>query len=271
MPALVADATVPGTFATLAAALANATDGDNDGKTTIQVGAGTFTGAFLVTRDDIVLEGVGPTTILRAPTGTAEIPVLTAEAVGGFELRNLTIQGTAFKPGFEIAEVADLVIDHVTIRLAAEAGAVVGCDAAQLSNLTVVDCGSGILLRDSLGISLMDGSFNSNDLEGVLVRGCTDAVIDNVTCNDNLGAGIFVRRSNSTVIRNSTCSNNLEDGMFVRENVGITIDNCTITDNGGFGVFLRRNVGVDFDAASGGNQGQPGSNTITGNALDATN
>ncbi|MBI5362586.1 MAG: right-handed parallel beta-helix repeat-containing protein [Planctomycetes bacterium] len=266
-----ADATVPGTFATVQAALNGAVDADNDGKITIQLGAATFTGAFLVARDNIELVGAGATTILRAPTGTAEIPVLSALLVSGFEVRDLTIRGSAFKPGLDVSDTEGLVVENVRIELASEAAGFVGCNFASLSNLTVIDCGAGILLRDSIGIELTNSTFTSNDAEAVLVRGCTNTLVSNIVCSDNLGAGVFVRRSTATVLSNVTSTDNLEDGLFIREVVGIVIDNCTLTGNGGFGVFTRRSIGVDFDGAAAGVQGPVGTNTITGNSLGVTN
>lgn len=268
------DATVPGTFATVQAALNGATDVDGDGKITIRLGVGTFTGAFTATRNDLVLAGSGPATILRGPTGTAELPVLAAELIDGFELRDLTVRGTAFKPGFDAVDVTGLVVSNVRIELAVEAGGVRGCDGAVIENLTVADCGSGFLLRDSIGVELRSGLFENNELEGLAIRGCVNTVVGgagSVIVRDNVGAGIFIRRSFQTSLLGVVCTGNVEDGLFVRENVDLLVDGCTISDNGGFGVFMRRSVGLDFDSATAGAQPLVGTNTVENNALGLSN
>ncbi len=178
---------------------------------------GTCTGRVLITRDDVVLQGVAGTnpTITAGEWGTLEI-------IGG---QRVILEGFAVRGAPLKASDASFSAYQLNISNAGGRG---------------VDIGGGV------SAYMQDSEISGNGSEGIMLSSGPSLYLSSVQIIDNGGLGIFAQNSTLT-IQGTTVARNARAGVHLRNSdAQVRGWNCcnTILNNGGTGFYLE--VGSDL-------------------------
>ncbi len=224
---------VPSQFASIAAAVDAASDGD-----VIQV-SGTVTGNAVVDKS-VCIEGVSSSVVVQPSNENSATIIVDANNV---VLKNFTIiggsQGVVVRSDSEDVEIENLFVrDASNVGILAQSRA----DGLAISNTEIRDCGSdGIRATNCDGLTLTDNFSNRNAGHGIRLNSSDNAnLMLNLSKSNNLH-GYDLRGNGHSVVNNDSTENALR-GMVIRGNGHFLFDNLA-RDNGSHG--------MTFDFASG--------------------
>lgn len=158
-----------------------------------------------------------------------------------------------------------------------------GIDMVDTDDVTVHNT---IMARNDAGLSILRGEFldvtnvtGTGGTSGIVVRESSSVVIVNASCNGNKDYGLYLSMiENAPVLINITASVNLEDGIYLDGMVGFTLTNATLSRNLRNGLLLNGTciggeiTGVIADGNSHGINlsGNNDGNSITANTLNSS-
>ncbi len=222
---------VPGTYATIQAAIAAAVNGD-----VVNVAAGTYNENVVVNKE-ITLQGAGATTIIAPAAGLGVVV-----SANNVTLQNFLVTG-ATNHGVYAGTVSNLTITNIT---ASANGTGNKRSGVALQNVTGTTVLTGITATNNEGHGLEIG----NGSAGVQVVGGTFSG-NGVAADYTTGAGILVyadagKSTNGTVIRGTlTANNNKIAGIYVTAASGATSLSGTrigmLADNSNSGTVTLNN------------------------------
>lgn len=218
----------------------------------VQLLAQTYTcgGAIVIARDNVVLRGAGPATVLRLADG-ASSPVLVigaSEPVPAITHRNiavhdLSIDGNRLNQAFECqggpCSVSNPLRNNgITIRRAED---------VTVANVAVTSARSGGLVTE-LGVRRASvAGFTASDsfFDGLAGYQTEDSVFDRLYLHDNGAAGFsFDIAFNHNLISNTVIENAAKVGIFMRDSRDNVFHGVQIRNSKEHGVFLAQ---VDTD------------------------
>jgi parallel beta-helix repeat protein len=286
-PGFAADATVPGDFASIGAAIAGATDQDSDGVIEIAVAAGTYNENLFISRSSIHLVGDDRETTILQGNGIA--PTILVHQAADFGLTGFTVRGSATARAVYIERGSACAIAS-NIFEGSRKGLVLNRTTTSRveDNIARNNFGTGIRLDRSDNNDVLGNTCTGNLSQGIDVRGGTGNLLDGNTCNSNNDSGLRVRGATATTVQGNTangnrdnglrmrqvlgcsfvsnvCSNNGDSGLRMRETSGNSFFGNTLTGNNEYGVRRRDWSGDDWDSTIGGVQDLPGDNDLSGN------
>jgi hypothetical protein len=219
---------VPGTYATIALAIAAASDGD-----TIQIAAGTYTGNFTLNKR-LTIQGAGSgddpltSTIIN---GTITIQ----SGASGATLTNFRVTGSGngINIGQPISNLG-LTLDNVSVVGNSSYG--INVNNTTVNNLTIRN--STISSNTSVGLRFASTASAYNLL------------IENSLFEGNV-RGFYAESNGSTVIDgvqiiNTTFHNNSEKGIYLEKLSNAVFDGIVMTDNGNL-PSEPKNAGLDIN------------------------
>ncbi len=285
IPALAQDATVPGDYATIQAAIDGATHG-GDGRITIEVAAGTYNEDLLIFRDGVELIGAGPEATMIVGSGTIDVVAVIGAEV--FEMSGFTVTGGGSFNGIDLGRS-----NLATIENCVSNGNQIGISISRTANTSVVGCdasnnGIGIVIKSGSDNVISMNTVNGNTEHGIVLARTDFNQVTSNTTNGNSGAGfgavrsflntfsgntadnngdsgIRLRRSDNTILTGNISTNNAANGFRFRETSGSMIDGNTFSNNGAEGIRMKDSIADDFDMTQGGVQPPIGNNTVEGN------
>ncbi|MBK7875357.1 MAG: right-handed parallel beta-helix repeat-containing protein [Planctomycetes bacterium] len=287
------DATVPDDFATISAALANATDANTDGTLHIRVRSGTYNENVRVSRSSVILEGESANPPTIQGDGTAHVlhvETLTSGFLNDVTIKNFKITGGNLRDGVELSRVNLATIENVeafgnaeglhwnrgtggSVRLVlgrdnSHSGIKLsGVFDATVANNVGRDNGSnGIDVTASANVVLELNDCHHNADNGLRARRATDLTVRNNLLHDNVSNGARVESVTRLQFTGNTCDLNQENGIRTRNTFDCLFSLNTLTNNDKYGVRRRDAFGDDWDAVTAGDQGPVGDNTFAGNA-----
>ncbi len=283
-----ADAVVPGDFATIAAAIQGATDGDGSGTVEIFVMPGTYFENLLVRRSNLKLEGASPaTTTIR---GAMSVDTIRVENASNVTVTGFTIMNSGGADGIEFSDVTSSTISGNVFD-----GNVRGISLGRSSNNTIrsnevrSSVGTGIKLARRSDANLVElNVVHDNGNHGIDAIGVAGNTIIHNSCGSNAGNGmrigktlgnrvesnvvtasgnngIRIGRNFDLVLLGNSASGSRENGLRMDETTRTIVSENSFTGNGEFGVRRKLWIDDDFDGVAPGFQDPPGSNDLSGN------
>lgn len=267
-------------FATIGAAVADASDRDGDGRITIEVGEGIFRETVRLTRP-VELRGAGPR---RTVIDAGGIGTTLAIAAVGAEATGLTVSGGTTGISIEAPVVArDLEAwGNVGpgVRLGASGAVVDACAAREnggdgfvgeqpatvTNSLSFGNWAAGIAFRDVPGAGVAANLLAANAGDGIELTRSAGSVVTNNAVAGNLGTGIALTDASGTVLSGNHASANEANGLGLTRSDGALVDGNDLVTNDGFGMWIDQSV-ADFDMTLPGTQPPSGANDVAENQL----
>jgi MYXO-CTERM domain-containing protein len=217
-PALAANRNVPADYATIADAIAAASNGD-----TVVVANGTYTDP-----GDMNLDVTVPVTIASANGATSTTVDLTGGNYFAITKASVTIQGFTFENGSGSA---------VLIGESGATLAVAGCDFE--ANVNSVAGGPSAIDIVSGTLALSGSTFHGNTgASGTIEFFGTGGTVDTSVFDDNAGGAIFASNSTLTVTATTFSGNSQQSGnggALALANGTFSLDRCTFSGNSSAG------------------------------------
>jgi parallel beta-helix repeat protein len=253
-PAVAATIDVPGSHATIQAAVDAAAPGD-----TIRVASGTYPESVRITalKAGLTLEGAdaaSPPVILGTPNRSND--AIRVDRASYVTFRNLRLQGA-----YDGVRLND--VDHALLVGLYIENHALGIRVNQGSNNQIVGCTivgtrveQGILIKRSPGSTLSQTAILQTARDGLTVTASPGVVIDHVTVTGSRnGDGIDLSRSAGARIEQCTAHGHDRDGIRVANTAGLVLSGNAANDNHGVGLRVERSfpyVSV-VDVATAGN------------------
>ena len=270
------DATVPGTFATIQAAVDHATDVNGDGVVHIMVSSGTYAENVRIhNKSNITLQGADASTTIIS--GVAMRETVDVERSNHISILDFTIThgtprafgrvlGGSRGEGIEFSRVTNSTISGTIITGNPDEGIKLGrSDNNTITGNTVMMNGrTGIKLDRSDGNMVANNESSDNGDHGIdLSRSGGNMVQDNDVLG-NADDGIRLKGGDGNDIVGNLIDGNVDSGLRLRDTVDTLASGNTITNNGEWGIRTRDGSSDDFGAAAG-IQPPTGDNTVMGN------
>lgn len=213
---------------------------------------------ILLERNNIRLEGEGPSTLLRL-ADNANSPViimgskenLPSHTVKHVEIAKLMIDGNRVNQqsecmGGNCSAEFPLRNNGVSIRR---------CNLCKVESVTVYAAKSGGLVTElgSRNLSITDYTSYDNQFDGLAGYETEDSTFSGINLYNNLAAGISTDiHFNNNKFFNVTISGNRSVGIFMRDSVDNSFTNLHIRNNAQHGIFIAQ-VDADPSKAAMGN------------------
>lgn len=214
---------VPGTYASIQAAIDNAVPGDS-----IEVQAGIYEETLLF-KEGIELKGAGPeSTIVRVASADGVVLQIKDAARGNISGFTFTHSDTtSLNPNSkDLPDAVDVSNSRVEIR-----NCFLGPSA-----------GCGIAVRENSDGSVVECRAEGNCRGGIYVRGeGTQAKLLRNACSNNHWGGICLTKGAKAVAEENSCLNNNRWGVYVlNRGTSIELKNNIITGNTGPGILIDK-------------------------------
>lgn len=226
----------------------------------VQLLAQTYTcsAAIVIARDNVVLRGMGPATVLRLADGanapvvvigaSEPVPAVTHRNVGVFDL---SIDGNRTNQAFECqggpCSVSNPLRNNgITIRRAED---------VTVANVAVTGARSGGLVAELVVRRVTVNGFTASDsfFDGLAGYQTEDSVFDRLYLHDNRGAGLsFDIGFNHNLVSNTVIENEGDVGVFMRDSRDNIFHGVQIRNSKSFGLFLAQ-VDIDTTKPASGN------------------
>jgi len=227
-------------FQTIQSAIDAAAEGD-----VIQVNAGVYHEALLITKNQIDIVGAGSEQTTIEYTDTVVSYLFSARSsLEGFTVSYI---GTEDRPAIMV-DASSPQLSHNTITGATLAGIEIqsGANAQLQDNLIANNLGSGVLVYLNARVTLTDNVIRENGLglvshPGVEIRGAGEGELDNNNIWLNGGSGVFLHEAAfARLTSNSIIGNNLH---------GVAVENRSIAELTSNSILWHTEAGVRLKAS----------------------
>jgi len=286
------DATVPVDFATIGAAVAGATDVDNDGLVEIFVQSGTYAENVRIARSNIELKGDATNKPVIQGDGLAKVvhvETLTSGFLTNVRLANLVVTGGGTFDGVEFSRVDGVRVEgleifgnaeglrwnrgtgglirqnlvrnnsHSGMRITVVGGATIEANEARGNFSHGIDVGS------FFGGTIQNNNCHGNQSDGLRGRRVLNSTFQGNQLHDNDSNGARLEFCTNLAFLNNLCDANQENGMRTRHTIDCVYGANSFSNNQFWGVRRRDVFGDDFDDATAGDQAPSGNNSFTAN------
>jgi hypothetical protein len=264
-------------YRSISEAVAMATDRNQDGHITIEIGEGVFRESVLLDRAvELKGAGLGRTVIDARGTGTAlrltspgagaQGLTLTGGISGvsmetGGTLRNLEAVANV-GDGFRLQSPGVLATECVARGNGGD-GLVIAATSVVSECVSSGNTGAGIAVRSATDAEVVDNRTFANGGDGIAVTNAVHPLVSRNASAGNLAKGLSLEDTTGGRVTANLLAGNDDAGLKLGKSNGALIDSNDCTDNGGYGMRIDRST-ADFDATPG-DQPAPGSNDVSGN------
>jgi len=206
----------------------------------VRVLAGNYTDNIIVNRS-ITLEGEsrGSVTV----EGAGGLDVVLVHGTSGVTIRNLSLSKSHPENG---SALAISLSDHVRVSGLSVSECYIGILVLQsndslLSDIESIDNDVGMILANSVNITLQEGSLHLNKHYGLLMDNVMDCTVVDGQARGNSASGIKLEHAGRCRLENVTAESNHNNGIYVVDSDHITLEDSTARSNH-YGMYILRST-----------------------------